>query len=543
MNNIAGGLHKGILWIFLACASTACVKDKGNYQYRDLNTVTIAGILEGYATDLGGRLKITPELTFSVSESHDSMKYEWHVLNDQGKSMGTLSTERNIDAEVGKPITKDGIYTMLYCVTNLSTGIMYYYRFNLVVRNRMLNGYIMLCERENESFDIELISVYNDTLTQYHNMLDLYDSRLPRAGRKPVDLVCYCDPASPTLESDGKKNYAIWILTDKSTDRVRVEDFEWRPEFNISALSMIPDKYMNGKTLVAEKMHAPVTNANNNAINYIRFDGNWHWYNWPSKTYFYLSPINSAVTGGKPYKSSPYICSSATRTAVVFNEDENRFEYQNSNASGNSQATLHTNRLGADQTFFNWENPDYRLVYMGNIDLSRGFAVVKNAASGKYELLTMNLSTLNNPPKKEGQAVFPPLPEGLSMDDIRFFVPHGKLPYIFLATDDKVFMTNYNTMTGWRDVTATLVPAGHRISRMKNTAIRFSDGARILVATYDPAGAAGKNGQLTLYDVNDGTGAVTLARHPKTASEGSYQIDMKWTGFGKIVGVDYREPK
>lgn len=547
MNNITnivvGGPRKWILWILVACASTACVKDKGNYQYREINTVAISGILEGYSTTLGGRLKITPEVIFSVSDSPDSIKYEWHVLNDNGKSMGKLSSERNLDVEVGAPIKKDGVYTMLYCVTNLSTGVLYYRRFNLVVRDRMANGYIMLCERENESFDIELISIYNDTLTQYHNMLDFYDSRLPRTGRKPLDLACYCDEASPTLESDGKKKYAIWILTDKGTDRVRTEDFEWQPEFNISTLSIIPDKYTNGKTLVAEKMHAPTTNALNKAINYIRCDGNWYWYNWPGRVYFYVSPINVAVTGGTPYKSAPYICAVASRSAVLFNEDANRFEYQNLSSSGNSAIVLHTSRLGEDKTFFNWENPDYRLIYMDNIDLAKGFAVVKNVASGKCELLSIDFST-GNIPRKTGQAEFPPLPGGgLSMEDIRFFVPHGKLPYMFLATDEKVFMINSNTMSGWRDVTAILVPSGHKISKMKNTAIRLADASRILVATYDPAGAAGQNGQLTFYDVADGSGDVTLARHPRTAEEGRYQIDMKWTGFGKIINVDYREPK
>ena len=292
---------------------------------------------------------------------------------------------------------------------------------------------------------------------------------------------------------------------------------------------------------MAEKMTAPVANTANMGVNYTYFKGNWFWYNWPgSSTYFYLSPINAPSSTAAPYKAAPYIFAYGTRAAVLFNEDEHRFEWQNSSSSGNSAATQCTRRFTADDTYFNWENSNYRLVYMGNRDYSIGFAVVKNVASGKYELLQMDIASLNQPPRKLGQAEFP---EGVNWENIQFFAYHVSLPYLFCATEDRLYRINTTAMQQWDDVTSSVLPAGHKISKIKNSAIRFSGSGRIIVATYDPNGQVGKNGQLALYNVEDGTGNLNLAKHPAQPTANGYQIDMKWTGFGKIIGIDYKEPK
>ncbi|MDR0506404.1 MAG: hypothetical protein LBH32_06265 [Dysgonamonadaceae bacterium] len=536
-NNKLAGLLLGIL----ACVYASCIDDKGNYSYREINAVEISGIEKSYSVYLGQSLKITPSLSFSISETQDSFKYEWHLMTGSSNKIsgGLLSAEKNLDIIVGNPIPGDGSYDVIYCVTNITTGVRYDCIFTLNVRDRMQTGYIMLCERENNSFDIDLISLFNDTLTQYHNLLDFYESKLPRTGCKPLDLVCYCDPASPTLAADGKKKYAIWILTDKGTERVRIENFEWKPEFNISGISSVPEKFLQGEPLIAEKMVAPVVNLLSEAVNWIYCRGNWYWYNFPGMTtYFYLSPVNAPSYVGAPYKAAPYIVSRAQSAALLFNEDANRFEYQYANSSGNSANVLRTNRLSADNTHFNWENPDYRLIYMGNRDFSIGFAVVKNVSSNKYELLLMDI--LDTSVRKLGRAEFP---AGLALEDVKFFTFHNSMPYLYCATEDKLYRINTTAMQQWDDITSSVLPAGHKISRMKNSAFRFPANRRIIVATYDPAGQAGKNGQLALYNVQDGTGDLILAKHPDKQTEAGYQIDMKWTGFGKIINIDYKDPK
>ena len=539
-----------ICWITVVMLFTAasCIKDTGNYNYHDVNSITISGINtieESYKVSMGQPLRITPTLTFSVSEDKDSLQYAWHVLGGAYyTSQGVLSTERNLDIVIaGRFFPRDATFQLMYCVTNMTTGIRYDHRFRVTVEDRMQTGYIMLCERENDSFDIELISVFNDTLTQYHHVLDAFDSQLPRTDRKPIDLICYRDGASPTLAADGKKKFAIWILTDQETERVRIEDFEWQPEFNISGISAIPDKYLQNKKFMAEKMHSPGRvgsgNVNNRPINWAYFEGNWYWYNAVQSYYFYLQPINAETSISDPYKAAPYVCGAETASAILFNEDENRFEWQNTNGFLNSSETLHTQRLG-NGFYFNWENADYRLIYMDNRTYATGYAIVKNEASGKYELLMFGLTA--TPPSQLAKYEFP---NGFPVEDMKFFAFAGSMLYLYCATEDNIYRLTVSSMAEtqlWNNVTTTVLPAGHKFSKVKSSAIRFPRNTQLVVCTYDPNGLPGQNGQLAFYDIQDGTGNLTLAKHPETPTEAGYQIDMKWSGFGKIINVDYKQP-
>jgi hypothetical protein len=547
-NRMAAWWAMGLLLV----AGVSCIKDKSNYDYHDVNSVEISGIDSLYRVMLGQPLRITPTLEFSVDENKDEMHYRWHVLGGNNwTSRGVISSERNLDVIVGGSLmSREATYQLLYSVTNMTTGVRYDKRFRVIVQERMQVGYIMLCERENNGFDIDLISLYNDTLTQYHNVLDAFASNLPREGRKALDMLCFRDGMSPMNGADGKE-YAIWILTDKGTDRVRVEDFEWRPEYNISSISAITDQYMQGKELIAEKMFSPGTHTNQPA-NWMFFNGNWYWYNMPQMAYFYMKPINSATSTSEPYKVAPYIFANTLMAAIVFNEDGNRFEWQNADAYLNSDATLRTRRFATAGVFFDWENPNYRLIYLGNRTWDNGFAVVKNVSAGKYELLLMRVRDMSGVPEQLGKSEFP---AGFPVEDIKFFAIHPvtTVPFLYFATEDKLYRLNFSSMieTGWVDITADVLPPGHKFSMVKNSVFRFAannppdnnnGSRRIVICTYDPAGEAGKNGQLALYNIEDGTGRLTLAKHPHLPTREGYQIDMKWGGFGKIINVDYKQP-
>jgi hypothetical protein len=109
--------------------------------------------------------------------------------------------------------------------------------------------------------------------------------------------------------------------------------------------------------------------------------------------------------------------------------------------------------------------------------------------------------------------------------------------------EDRVYRINTQAMDAFVDVTSQVLPAGHKISKMKSSSVRFDRNNLIVVASYDPNGTPGENGQLALYEVEDGTGNLILAKHPVQPTADGYQTDMKWTGFGKIINVDYKQPQ
>jgi hypothetical protein len=535
-----------ITFSLLAILFASCLEEKES-DYKEINEIVISGINDvntPYNISLGDSLKIIPELSFSLGENTDTYKYEWHLMGpiEPWKSIGILSSERNLRIKIGGLISSSGSYYLMYCVTNQTTGIRYDHIFAISVTDRMLTGYIMLCERENDSFDIDLISLYKDTLTQYHNALDIYNSQYPRDGRKPLDLVCYGDYISPSVTdavAAGAKKYAIWILTDKGTDRVKIENFAYKTDYNLVALSIMPSRILPaGTPLIAEKLISTCLHATTAGGNYLLYNDNWYYYHWQVGTYFYNLPVNSISDLDPPYKASPFICMSVNYGAVLFDETNNRFEWHKATTTelgGDSKNLYKTTRL-TDKTLFDWQNPDYRLVYMANRTTTTGFAVVKNAGTGKYEFLQMSII---NSPTQTGQALFP---AGFNPEEIKHWAYHSTLPYLYAATDDKVYRFNTTTMAVAEDITSQVLPAGHKISKLKNSAIRFPRTNLIVIATYNPGGAAGQNGQLALYAVEDGTGNLILAKHPAAPTEAGYQIDMKWSGFGKIINVDYKQP-
>ena len=537
------------LLVALLICCVSCIKDTGNYIYHDVNSVEIGGINNVYIRELSAPLKINPVLNFSVGEDASVFEYQWHRIGAVNESTttgsftsrGIVSREKNLDIIIGAPwFTVSGRYDMLFCVFNRTTGVRYSHRFSLDIQDKMLIGYVMLCETK-ENFDLDLISLKDDTLTQYHNVLDLMNSKIPREGATPWDVVSYSDHASPTLAQDGLKNHALWILTDKSSERVRVENFEWKPEFNISGISMVLDKFLpEGEKLTARKMNAQ-RHTESDCQNWI-YDkqGNWYWFNWAVLTNFCIHPINRTRGSEEPYKAAPFIFGNPGACAVLFNEDANRFEVQSSNPMGSTAAMMYTSPL-TGQAIFDWQNPNYRLMYMDNKSRTEGFAVVRNVQTSRYEYLEWVVSgDGKTSPDKNNRKDFP-LDDSVPFDDFEHFALHTQTPYLFCATENKLYRIDVNMMplTGWVDVTHQVLPEGHLFSKVISS-VKFPRSNMIVVCTYDLFGEKGQNGRLALYNVEHGTGNLTLAKHPSEPTANGYQIDMEWDGFGKIIGVDYR---
>jgi hypothetical protein len=377
--------------------------------------------------------------------------------------------------------------------------------------------------------------------------MDLLDSNFPREGRIPLDVVCYTDNASPILMKDEYKKYALWILTDKGSERVRVENFEWKPEYDISGISMVLDKFLNGEKFISQKMNAHQYTAYTYSNWILDKLGNWYWYNLVLSASFCTHPVNITKGTTMPYKAAPYIFGKPGVCAVLFNEDANRFEWQNADANARS-ATMYSDVL-TTTNIFDWQNPNYRLLYMGHRTASAGFAVVENVFTTRFEFLYWVASS-GNPPSKDDRKDFP-FDRTIPVKDFKHYVYHKDLPYLYCATEDKLYKIDVTSMpaTGWTDVTSQVLPAGHKFSKVMTTYHfqpiyndeRFNPRTdQIAVCTYDPYGEPGQNGQLSIYNVEHGTGNLVLAKHPTEPTEDGYQIDMEWTGFGKIIGLDYK---
>lgn len=97
-----------VLYIIITFGVVSCYEDKGNYDYKEINEISISGIQESYERMKWQDLRITPQLSFSLHEN-DSLTYCWEI---DGR---TVSTERNLDYSVDVNIADDA-YKCRYVV-------------------------------------------------------------------------------------------------------------------------------------------------------------------------------------------------------------------------------------------------------------------------------------------------------------------------------------------------------------------------------------------------------------------------------------------
>ncbi|MDR1023519.1 MAG: hypothetical protein LBL94_09665 [Prevotellaceae bacterium] len=525
----------------------ACIDDKGNYAYRDVNSITISGIKRAdtsYLVAVGEYLSITPTLTFSVGEERDAYRYEWHQMGKvvPHQSVRLLSTERNLNLKVEGSLSEVGDYYLMYCVTNLTTGVRYDHVFTVKVQNRISKGYIVLHEQSGGGFEVDMLALFGDTLTHYKNILNMFASGLPKDG-KPLDLLCYPDHSAPSPYYVGtRQEYSVWVLTDKSTNRIKAEDFSYAPDYNISKLSLMPAAVLGGKPLVAEKMVATSATVAG-ARCYMYFNGCWFFFNWSPMPYFFNLPLNvlSGDPQAQPYAVAPYVIIVGSYGAIMFDEAHHRFTLHKTVSSDiYTSSRIYCSHVITDAApAFKWQNPDYKLLYMGNRTYQSGFAVVKNTSTGRCELLQMSLAGSTSAVIATQQA-WSEFPADFDAESVKFFAYHTSLPYLYCATEDRVYRILINASMSVHDITEKVVPAGHKVSVMEFLFVRSPWGHLLTLATYDPSGAEGQNGTLRFYTAEDGTGELSLAKHPAAAA-GGYQIDMSWTGFGKIIALDYKQ--
>ena len=132
-----------VIYIIITFGFVACYEDKGDYDYKAINEISISGIQDSYERMKWQDLRIAPELNFSLHEN-DSLAYRWEI---DGR---VVSTERNLDYSVDVNIADDA-YKCRYVVTNTSGNIRYFQEFELKVVTAYNRGLLILSEQEGES--------------------------------------------------------------------------------------------------------------------------------------------------------------------------------------------------------------------------------------------------------------------------------------------------------------------------------------------------------------------------------------------------------
>lgn len=130
--------------LFLSvCLLYSCYEDKGNYEYQQLNDVTISIPLETSEYSLGDVLKIEPTMSFATGKESGDLVYSWSLNRRE------ISAERNLNWIVDE----EGKYMDLrLTVTDHRTGVSYFGSEMITVTSPYVNnGWLILSEKEGTS--------------------------------------------------------------------------------------------------------------------------------------------------------------------------------------------------------------------------------------------------------------------------------------------------------------------------------------------------------------------------------------------------------
>ena len=135
--------------VAIALAATSCVEDKGNYEYTELNEVSIDEVEERYnVLSQLDDLVIKPKVTGSLSgEQLDNYEFKWHICNGGVTSNNgaphthkVIGHEKDLNWHVD---IESGSYSIIYTVSEKNTGIESTFSIPLTVSSPNSKGFLL----------------------------------------------------------------------------------------------------------------------------------------------------------------------------------------------------------------------------------------------------------------------------------------------------------------------------------------------------------------------------------------------------------------
>ena len=478
-----------IIGALLACMLSACFKDLGNYDYEDPNKVVIGGINEYYAAMQGNYFEIIPQLAFTDPAATDSAryKYEWIAMK-----VGALVADKRKDLGKNKGLRikvnlAAGKYNIYYRILDTLTGIQWQKSFDLEVTSNIYEGWMLMTE-VNGKARLDMINKLNNQYTVLPDVLASTGSGLELQG-KPVAVHCFRMTQAAT-------GYAIFLSTDKTTERIDAETFQYKSTMNIKyeMVSNVPDNFAP---------HSFV--APSSGIAYM-IEGTDAYYFENVFNIRWGLPIN--ILKGQPgtFRIAPFMAPNAsvgTNMTAFYDIDNRRFvRHVGSEGSLSTKPTT--------DTLFDY-NTGKDLVYMTYTPFANGnvFAILKELNGSKYYLARFTLGSSTKQVDYDEMTA-------TDIDKASFFAVSPDFGYIFYTVGGKLYSYDVSAMAS-----KLMIDKGNKVF----TQLRFRN-SDLVAASVDPSLPEGANGTLEVFTAQPVQGPLVLQN--------------SWGGVGKIVSFSYR---
>lgn len=186
--------------LFLSCA-----EDKGNYDYRSINELTIKGIPEDTTAMHAEVLKIQPVLERLLENTEEGLEYSWTMAGEEIATTRDLNYEISLTWDVKK-------YDCMYTVTDTKNGMKYFQKFNLNVVASFSWGYYFLCEEADGTSVLSYFSSKEGTKECLHTkQIGSYS-----LGKRPRAILDFFG----NIDALDDYYYTMYIINGESDNQV-----------------------------------------------------------------------------------------------------------------------------------------------------------------------------------------------------------------------------------------------------------------------------------------------------------------------------------
>ena len=419
---------KHIIYLLLSIVLfTSCFDDKGNYDYIDINEVTISGFEKSTYTVISyiDTLRINPDVKGTLSSKDEDFEYSWKIIPEnldfanveEGEDF-IVSQEKNLNLPI---YLNAGKYICFYLVKDKASGVVYKHKFVLQARTTTSEGWLVLGDNGNNDARMDVV-MYNASGEDVIVARNIWVNDDYETGKPQSLQYCY----------HSNQGVLTLMTTEKGSYKLDVEDlhvgddnnFRWdfglTPEdlrINASGYSLytepayrgvIDDKgdlYIASFANYGSVYEYPCNQFNGETIKMAPFVGVHHVFDWP-------------------YTFSPFL---------LYDETNQQFLTFRSNAAYPSEPDFSGEILFDAKT-----GKDFVHGESGTGGLT--WAILKDPNSSRYYYYVFKFL-------HDGlfEQVYHGELLGEGLNNVTKFACDNLFPYIFYVSNNKIYQFNVNT--------------------------------------------------------------------------------------------------
>lgn len=405
---------------------TSCLKDKGNYDYVPINQVQVAGIKTSEAYEAFAyidSLNIVPTIVGEGLEEPGRYEYVWKFMRNVDNTADSIdhvvSRERNLKMLV---TFEAGEYRGFYTVTDTREGTSWGTEFSLRVRSLTAEGFMVLSD-DNGKGRLDMISNLseNEYLAAYNLWRDVEaDFGTPKSiffnyNRNPNSTLYVTDKGTYMLDKDlmpAEKNNLIWQF-GLNMEQIHVKGTASTTFSNVASREVIVtgegELFVRSIFMLGSIFEFPINKIN-------------------GQSEFTPSPHIGMAIPNNPGFYWPF-----GHSILIYDETNDQFlELKDTNEYPSVMNFTST-------SLFPVQNPGRTMVHVGSTLNHTTMAILKDENNSRHYAYEMTLGGNSvNMQNRYFELIGP------EITSAKHFAVHPVLPYIFYASENKVYQFDFS---------------------------------------------------------------------------------------------------